>query len=193
MQEITIHRTEILSDKNYPLKEVHFTRKEGDGSEQEQTRELYFHGNAAATLLYHPERKTVILTRQFRLPVYLSDGGEGLLLEACAGLIDEGESPEESMRRELMEETGFEISQLERQCAAYSSPGFSTEKLFLYLARYTPAQKVEEGGGLEEEGEKLEVVEMTYAEAFRLLEAGSIADLKTITLLQCLRLRGEGV
>lgn len=189
-KKVEIRETKVLSDERYPLKLVRYALVAEDGTEREQKREIYDHGSAVTALLYNIEKRTVILTRQFRLPTFLSGNASGMLTEACAGLVEEGETPEETMRREIEEETGYVIGAVEKLYEAYTSPGFSTEKVHFYLASYRDDEKKKKGGGLAEEGEDIEVLELPFDQAFRQLEQGLIGDVKAIVLLQALRLRG---
>jgi nudix-type nucleoside diphosphatase (YffH/AdpP family) len=149
---------------------------------------VYDHGNAVAVLLYNKQKGTVLLTRQFRLPAYLNDG-EGMLLEACAGLVENGEEPEATMKREIKEEMGYEIEQLQKIFEVYSSPGSLKELLFLFVGEYDQQQKVADGGGLKDEGEDIEVVEMPLAEAIEKASSGQIRDAKTVILILWLHQR----
>jgi nudix-type nucleoside diphosphatase (YffH/AdpP family) len=132
---------------------------------------------------------TVILTRQFRLPTFVNGNADGMLIEACAGLLDK-DNAEDAIRRETEEETGYKVSALQKVYEAYMSPGSVTEILYFFIAEYTPSMKVHEGGGLEHEQEEIEVLEIGFEEALRMVERGEIRDGKTIMLLQAVRLRG---
>lgn len=187
---VRILKKEVLSEKRYPLLEVQFERQMSSGDWVKDQREVYDHGDAVAALLYNVEEGTVVLTSQFRLPVFLHEGGSGILVEATAGLMEKGEAPEETMKREITEETGFEISALEKVYEGYSSAGFSTERLHLFLGSCKKGDRKSEGGGLKDEGESITVLEIPYGKALEKLDRGEIRDLKTIVLLQCLRLRG---
>jgi len=185
-KQINILDKKVLSDKKYTLSEVHFRVGDGRG----QRKEVYYRGNSAAVLLYNRENKTVILTRQLRLPTYLNGNSDGQLLEACAGMIDAGESPETCIRREAIEETGYLLEDLEQVCTCYMSPASVTEKMTLYIAAYTAASRIATGGGLQEEHEDIEVLEMAYDKAFAMIGSGEICDAKTIILLLHLRAYG---
>ncbi|KKC35052.1 hypothetical protein WH87_17960 [Devosia epidermidihirudinis] len=158
-----------------------------DGTRQSVLREVYDHGSAAAVLLHAPATDTVILTRQFRLPPHLN-GDPAWMIEAPAGLLD-GEAPAIAARREAIEETGYEPAELQFLFDAYMSPGSLTEKCACFLARYTPGQKVAEGGGLAAEGEDIEVFELTVDAAMAMVGSGEICDAKTILMLQALVLQ----
>jgi GDP-mannose pyrophosphatase NudK len=184
MANVKITKTEILSDEHFTLKKISFDLQKEDGNWHSNSREVFDHGNAAAALLYNKDKKTIILTEQFRLPTYINGNSSGMLLEAPAGLLDEGEDPADTMKREITEETGYEISDVRKVYEAYTSAGSITELLYLYIAEYKEHQKTSEGGGLKEEGEHIKVIEMPFNEAIGLLEQGKIRDAKTIILLQ---------
>lgn len=179
---VRIVNTQTLSDDWYLLKKYTFDFQRRDGSWQRLNREAYDHGDGAALLLYNRERQSVVLTRQFRLPAFVN-GSDGMLIEVAAGLL-EGEQPEERIRKEAEEETGYRIDKVEKVFEAWMSPGSVTEKLHLFVAEYQPADQVSPGGGLQEEGEDLEVLEMSFSEALQAMKAGTINDAKTIMLLQ---------
>ncbi len=184
--KIKITSTEILSSNWYTLKKVTYKYFK-DGEWKEQTREAYDRGNGATILLYNKENKTVILTRQFRLPSFINGNDTGMLIEACAGLLDK-DNPEDCIRRETEEETGYKISQVKKIFEAYMSPGSVTEMLHFFIAEYAASMKVSEGGGVEEEQEHIDVLEMTIDEAFNMIATGEIKDAKTIILLQYAKL-----
>lgn len=186
-QKIKIVNSEILSDNWYTLKKItyEFLR---NGVKETQSREAYDRGNGAAILLYNKASKTVILTRQFRLPTFINGNPTGMLIEACAGLLDK-DNPEDAIKRETEEETGYKIAAVEKVMEAYMSPGSVTEILYFFIAEYTHSMKVNEGGGLKEEQENIEVLEMSVDEAMQKVNTGEIRDAKTIMLLQYVRLR----
>ena len=181
--------TEILSDNWYTLKKVTYDYQKKDGTWESQSREAYDRGNGAVILLYHPDRKTVILTRQFRAPTYLNGNPTGMLIEACAGLLDQA-TPEERIRKETEEETGYRITSVRKILEAYMSPGSVTEILYFFVAEYSDQMKVSGGGGVETEQEEIEVLELTIDDALTMIEQGEIQDAKTIMLLQYVRLHG---
>ncbi|MBW5446428.1 GDP-mannose pyrophosphatase NudK [Cohnella sp. CFH 77786] len=181
--KIRIVNEEILSDNWYVLKKITYMSEAKDGSWVSQSRESYDRGNGATILLYNRERQTVILTRQFRIPTYLNGNESGMLIEACAGLLDK-ESAEDSIRREAEEETGYRVDNVRKIGEAYMSPGSVTEILHFFVAEYTPAMKVGEGGGVEDEQEHIEVLEYPLQQALKMIENGEIKDAKTIMLLQ---------
>ncbi|QBR50847.1 GDP-mannose pyrophosphatase [Erwinia sp. QL-Z3] len=179
--EVRIVNEKILSDDWYSLKKYTFDIQRRNGDWQQQTREVYDRGNGATVLLYNRERETVILTRQFRFPVFMN-GHEGYLIEAAAGLLDNMD-PERRIKAEAEEETGFKISTVQKVFEAYMSPGSVTEKLYFYIAEYDAGDKTSAGGGIEAEGEDIEVLEMPLKDALAAVENGLIVDGKTIMLL----------
>ena len=187
IDNITITKREILSDNWYTLRKITYTYTKPDGSTHTQSREAYDRGNGAAIMLYNKEQKTVILTRQFRLPTYINGNESGLMIEACAGLLDK-ENPEECIIRETQEDTGYKISGAQKIFEAYMSPGSVTEILYFFIAEYSKEMKVDEGGGAEHEEENIEVLEVPMKEAMQMIADGQIKDAKTIMLLQHLRL-----
>lgn len=186
--EIRIIESKILSDDWYSLKKYTFELQRQNGEWQRQNREVYDRGNGATILLYNRERKTVILTRQFRFPVFMN-GHDGYLIEAAAGLLDNMD-PESRIKAEAEEETGFQVSHVEKVFEAYMSPGSVTEKLYFYIAEYVAGDKVGAGGGIEAEGEDIEVLEMPLEAALAAVESGLIVDGKTIMLLYHVALKG---
>ena len=190
MAQVKINDAKVLSNEHYTLKQIDYELQKKNGEWENQKREVFDHGNAVTALLYNKEHKTVILTRQFRIATYVNGNKDGMLTETCAGLIDKNESPEETIKREIKEETGYAIDQVEQVYKAYSSAGSLTELLYFYVASYSKEQKVTEGGGLEKEGEDVEVLEMPFEDAIQMLERGEIQDAKTIILLQYARLKG---
>lgn len=181
--KITIQKTELLSDNWYILNKVTFDYQKTDNSIITQQREVYDRGNGAAILLYNKTNKTIILTRQFRLPTYLNGNKSGMMVEVCAGLLDQDE-PEQCIIRETEEETGYRVSKVKKIMETYMSPGAITEILYLFIAEYDASMKVSEGGGLEHEQENIEVIEMPFDQAFDRIETGELKDAKTIMLLQ---------
>ena len=181
--KVKIKQTELLSDNWYLLNKVTFDFLRKDGVWITQKREVYDRGNGAGILLYNREQKTIILTRQFRLPAYLNGNETGMMVEVCAGLLDK-DHPEQCIIRETEEETGYHIKSVQKIMETFMSPGAVTEILHLYVGEYDASMKVHEGGGLEHEQEEIEVIEMTFAEAYNRIATGEIRDAKTIMLLQ---------
>lgn len=187
MEQIKIISEELLSDNWYTLKKYTYEIVKGNGSRQKQTREVYDRGNGAAILLFNREFKTVILTRQFRLPSFVNGNKKGLLIEACAGLLDQ-DNPEEAIKRETEEETGYRIKEVKKIFEAYMSPGSVSEILYFFIAEYTQSMKVHEGGGIVQEQEDIEVIETGFDRALNMIETGEIRDAKTIMLLQYMQI-----
>ncbi|ALB53977.1 GDP-mannose pyrophosphatase YffH [Cronobacter universalis NCTC 9529] len=181
-EKVRIVETQTLSDDWYLLKKYTFDYQRRDGQWQRQSREAYDRGNGATILLYNRAERCVILTRQFRLPVFLN-GYDGLLTETAAGLLDEAD-PETRIRAEAEEETGYLVDNVEKVFEAYMSPGSVTEKLYFFTGEYDPARRSGAGGGVAEEGEDIEVVKMPIDDALRAVRDGEIVDAKTIMLLQ---------
>lgn len=180
---VKIQKTEVLSDNWYTLRKVTYQYQKKNGEWETQAREAYDRGNGATILLYNKEKKTVILTRQFRLPSYVNGNESGMLIEACAGLLDK-DNPEDCIRKETEEETGYRISKVQKVFESYMSPGSVTEILYFFVAEYDHAMKVSDGGGLDEEQENIEVMELKFDDAFQMIYTGEIQDGKTIMLLQ---------
>ncbi|MBC3542125.1 GDP-mannose pyrophosphatase NudK [Rufibacter sediminis] len=176
-------RKELLSNNWYTLHKVTFDYRKPDGTWETQTREAYDRGNGACIFLYNRSSNNILLTRQFRMPTYLNGNADGLLVETCAGLLD-NDNPEDCIRRETEEETGYQVSEVRKVFEAYMSPGSVTEKLYFFVAEYSKDMKVTEGGGHAEEQENIEVLELPFAEALHMMNTGEIRDAKTIMLLQ---------
>ncbi|TDB67561.1 GDP-mannose pyrophosphatase NudK [Arundinibacter roseus] len=187
INHVKILDTQVLSDNWYVLRKITYEYFKKDGSRHVQTREAYDRGNGATILLYNPQLGTVILTRQFRLPTFVNGNNDGMMIEACAGLLDK-DNPEDCIRRETQEETGYKISDIRKVFEAYMSPGSVTEILYFFIAEYSKEMKVNEGGGLQDEEENIEVLEIDYEQALKMLQTGEIKDAKTIMLLQYLRI-----
>jgi len=187
IDNVKILKTEILSDNWYILKKITYEYTKKDGSVQTQTREAYDRGNGATILLYNKAQGTVILTRQFRLPTYINGNTNGMLIEACAGLLDK-DNPEDCIRRETEEETGYKIKDVRKVFEAYMSPGSVTEILYFFVAEYSKEMKVADGGGVAHEEENIEVMEIGIDQAMAMVQTGDIKDGKTIMLLQYVKL-----
>jgi len=188
IDKVKILNTEILSNNWYTLKKITYEYLKSDGTLQTQTREAYDRGNGAAILLYNTKQKTVILTRQFRLPSFINGNSTGMLIEACAGLLDK-DNPEDCIKRETEEETGYKVTHVRKIFEAYMSPGSVTEILYFFIAEYSEDMKVHDGGGVEHEEENIEVLEISVQKAMDMIESGEIKDAKTIMLLQYVRLK----
>jgi GDP-mannose pyrophosphatase NudK len=190
MAQVKIKKEKVLSDEHTTLKSIEFDMQKKNGEWETQTREVFDHGNAATVLLYNPDEKTVLLTKQFRIATYVNGNSTGMLIETPAGLLEEGEAPEKTMIREIKEETGYDVNEVKKVYEAYSSAGAFTELIHFYVASYRKDQKVAKGGGLEEEGEEIKVMEVPFAQAFRMMESGEIKDAKTILLLLHAKVKG---
>ena len=186
---VRIVEERLLSDNWYTLKTTAFDWLRRDGHWQRQHRETYDRGNGAVLLLYNAARATVVLTRQFRLPAYVNGCADGMLIEACAGLLD-GQDPQTCIQREAAEETGYLIRAPRQVFEAYMSPGSVTEKLHFFIAEYEAQDRVSAGGGEAGEGEDIEVLELPLSEALAMVASGAIQDGKTIMLLQHVALSG---
>ncbi|MDX0847225.1 NUDIX domain-containing protein [Sinorhizobium medicae] len=180
--KVRVEDVTTLSDDWYVLKKTTFSYLRSDGTWQRQSRETYDRGNGATILLYDPHRRTVLLTRQFRYPAF-ANGHDDLLIETPAGLLDDA-SPEDRIRAEVEEETGYRVSNVRRVFDAFMSPGSVTERLHFFIGSYSSADQVSEGGGNAEEGEDIERLEPTIEEALEMIQDGRIRDGKTIMLLQ---------
>lgn len=175
-------KTEVLSDNWYTLRKITFDFLQKNGEWQTQSREAYDRGNGAVILLYNNESKTVILTKQFRMPTFVNGNPDGMLIEACAGLLD-ADNPEDCIRKETQEETGYEIKDVQKIFELYMSPGSVTEILHFFVASYTKDQQINEGGGADE-GEEIDVLELDFNKALDMVQTGEIKDAKTVILLQ---------
>jgi GDP-mannose pyrophosphatase NudK len=187
IDQIEILNTEVLSDSWYILKKITYEYLKKDGTREIQSREAYDRGNGANILLYNKEQRTVILTRQFRMPTYVNGNESGMLIESCAGLLDK-DNAEECIRRETEEETGYKVANIRKIFESYMSPGSVTEILYFFIAAYTKEMKANEGGGVESEQENIEVLEIDIEEAMAMIESAEIKDGKTIMLLQYIKL-----
>jgi nudix-type nucleoside diphosphatase (YffH/AdpP family) len=187
--DIVLTDVELLASGWHVLRKTTLDRRRSDGEWVTEQRETYDRGNGATMLLHDVERRTVLLTRQFRYPVYVNGHPDGLLIEAAAGLLDD-DAPEVAVRREVAEELGVSVGEVQHVFDVYMSPGSVTERLHFFAAPYRPVDRTTAGGGLEEEGEDIEVVELDFDEALDMIDDGRIADAKTIMLLQWAALRG---
>ena len=185
-ERIRLHEPVILSDNWYTLRKFTFDYQRKNDTWETQSREAYDRGNGATILLHNPAADTVILTRQFRLPTFVNGNPTGMLIETCAGLLDD-EHPDAAILRETEEETGYQLTAVQKVMEAYMSPGSVTERLFFYLAEYSPATEQRGGGGIEEE--EIEVLELPLLQVLNMVTTGEIQDGKTIMLLQYLRLQ----
>ncbi|MFD3529986.1 NUDIX domain-containing protein [Streptomyces sp. NPDC058664] len=187
--DVVVRDVELTSQGWHVLRRTTFDYRRRDGRWETQQRETYDRGDGAVVLPYDAERGLVLLTRQFRYPAYVNGHPDGMLVEAAAGLLDD-DDPLDAVRREAAEELGVTLGPLTHVLDAYMSPGSVTERLHFYAAPYTPADRDGSGGGLEEEGEDIEVLELSFADALAMVRDGHIADGKTILLLQWAALHG---
>ncbi|MFN2561750.1 MAG: NUDIX domain-containing protein [Jatrophihabitans sp.] len=186
---VRIRDVEITSNGWHVLRRTTFDYLRADGTSETQQRETYDRGNGATILLYDADRRTVLLTRQFRYPAYVNDHPDGMLIEAAAGLLDD-DDPETAIRREASEELGVAVGPLEHIYDVYMSPGSVTERVHFYAASYRPTDRTGAGGGVEAEGEDIEVLELDFDDALAMIADGRIVDGKTIMLLQWAGLGG---
>jgi nudix-type nucleoside diphosphatase (YffH/AdpP family) len=180
---VKIIEEKVLSNNWYVLKKIIFEYRNKQGEWQTQAREAYDRGNGATILLFNKENQTVVLTEQFRMPTYINGNDSGMLIEACAGLLDK-DNPEDCIRRETEEETGYRIGEVKKVFEAYMSPGSVTEILYFFVAEYSKAMKVNDGGGAAGEQENIDVLEIDFKKAIEMINTGKIKDGKTIMLLQ---------
>ncbi len=179
---VRVQKIETLADNWYILRKATYDFLRNDGTWQTQTREAYDRGNGATILLYNRDRRTVILTRQFRYPAF-SNGYDDLLIETPAGLLDD-QSPEESIRKETVEETGYQVDHVRKIFDVFMSPGSVTERVHFFVAEYDHGARQEPGGGLHHEGEDIDTLELPFDDAYQMILDGRIKDAKTIMLLQ---------
>ncbi|MGP1990407.1 GDP-mannose pyrophosphatase NudK [Zobellia laminariae] len=176
-------KKEVLSDNWYTLNKYVYEYQKEDGSWETQQREAYDRGNGAAILLYNQKKGTVVLTKQFRMPTYVNGNHSGMMIEVCAGLLD-GDNPEDCIRKEVEEETGYKIENVKKVFESYMSPGSVTEILHFFVGAYEEKMKIGDGGGAEDETENIEVLEYPFDVAMAMISSGEIKDAKTILLLQ---------
>jgi GDP-mannose pyrophosphatase NudK len=186
---IRVHSIDVLSDNWYVLRKATFDYRRPDGTWQRQSREVYDRGNGAAILLYNRQKNSVVLTRQFRFPTYVNGNTDGMLIEVCAGLLDQ-DDPVTCIRREAQEETGYRVSEVRQVFETFMSPGSVSERLFMFVGEYAPHDRVGAGGGEVHEGEDIEVLELPFPEALAMVRSGEIRDAKTVMLLQHAQLEG---
>ena len=180
-------QNQLLSDNWYVLRKYTYDLIKRNGERQPQSREVYDRGNGATILLYNRPKKTVLLIRQFRMPTYVNGNPTGMLLETCAGLLD-NDSPEDCIRKEAIEETGFAVGKVDKLFEAYMTPGSVTEIVHFFAAEYDESQRQNAGGGVEDED--IDVLEVPFTEALAMIKDGRIRDGKTIMLLQYAQIQG---
>lgn len=187
-ERIKIKETKILSNNWYTLKKITFDYLNKNEEWIEQSREAYDRGNGAVILLYNTEKQSVILTKQFRMPTFINGNSDGMLIEACAGLLD-AEDPLTAILRETEEETGYKLTHVEKVYECYMSPGSVTEILYFFIGEYSANTEKLEGGGID--NEDIEVLEVPFSNAIKMIKSGEIKDAKTIMLLQYLALENK--
>jgi nudix-type nucleoside diphosphatase (YffH/AdpP family) len=180
---VKINKVKNLANDWYKLDKVTFKYKTKKGTWVTQNRECYDRGDGAAILLYNTTKKTVILTKQFRMPTYLNENKNGMMIEVCAGLLDE-DDPITCIKKEAEEETGYQIQNPIKLFEIYSTPGAVTEKIHYFIAEYTEKMKISEGGGVASETEEIEVLELDFKKVLNMISTGEICDAKTVILLQ---------
>ncbi|WP_455425356.1 GDP-mannose pyrophosphatase NudK [Dryocola sp. LX212] len=185
--QIEVIKDKILSDNYFILRNITYDLSRNNSEAIRHKREVYDRGNGATMMLYNREKKTVVLTRQFRVATWVNGNPDGMLIETCAGLLDADE-PEVCARKEAMEETGYLVGEVEKLFELYMSPGGVTELIHFYMAEYSDAQREFAGGGVEDED--IDVLEMPFTQALAMVKSGEIRDGKTVILLQQLQLRG---
>ncbi len=181
--KITITNKEILANNWYTLRKITFDYQKKNGNSETQVREAYDRGNGATILLYNKSNKNIILTRQFRMPTYLNGNETGMMIEACAGLLDK-DNAEDCIKRETEEETGYKVTDVRKIFEVYMSPGSVTEIVHFFVGEYTNEMKISDGGGIDSEQENIEVIEISFEKAYQMIASGEIKDAKTIMLLQ---------
>lgn len=188
--DVEVKDVKVVSDEFGVVAQTTFAHRRRDGEWQTQQRETYDRGNGTVILPYDRARGTVLLTRQFRYPAFLNGHPDGMLIEAAAGQIDEGEDAVTTIKRETCEELGVDVNDVEHIMDLFVSPGAITERQHLFAAPYSDSTRTGDGGGLQDEGEDIEVLEVAFDEALAMVEDGRIVDLKTVALLQWAALRG---
>ena len=187
--KIKITNTEVLANNWYTLRKITFDYQKKDKTWETQVREAYDRGNGATILLYNKTNQTIMLTRQFRMPTYLNGNETGMMIEACAGLLDQ-DNAEDCIKRETEEETGYQVKDVRKIFEVYMSPGSVTEIVHFFVGEYTKDMKVNDGGGVADEQENIEVLEFPFQQAYDMIASGEIKDAKTIMLLQYAKING---
>ena len=184
---INIIKDKILSENWFLLRNMTYELTRSDGSVVRHRREVYDRGNGATILLYNRHKQTVVLVRQFRIATWINGNEDGMLIETCAGLLDSDE-PEECVRKEAIEETGFEVGEVRKLFELFMSPGGVTELIYFFIAEYNDTQRANGGGGVDDED--IEVLELPYNRALEMMANGEIRDGKAVILLQYLQTSG---
>lgn len=185
--KIDLIKDKILSDNYFLLRNMTYDLTRENGEVVRHKREVYDRGNGATVMLYNRDKKTVVLIRQFRVATWVNDNPDGMLIETCAGLLDD-DAPDVCVRKEAIEETGFAVSEVRKVFELYMSPGGVTELIHFFVAEYSDAHRANAGGGIEDE--EIEVLEMPFTEALEKVKTGEIRDGKTVILLQYLQTSG---
>ncbi len=184
---INVIKDKILSENWFLLRNMTYELTRSDGSVVRHRREVYDRGNGATILLYNRHKQTVVLVRQFRIATWINGNEDGMLIETCAGLLDSDE-PEECVRKEAIEETGFEVGEVRKLFELFMSPGGVTELIYFFIAEYNDTQRANDGGGVDDED--IEVLELPYHRALEMMANGEIRDGKAVILLQYLQTSG---
>lgn len=184
---INVIKDKILSENWFVLRKMTYELTRSDGSVVRHRREVYDRGNGATILLYNRHKQTVVLVRQFRIATWINGNEDGMLIETCAGLLDSDE-PEECVRKEAIEETGFEVGEVRKLFELFMSPGGVTELIYFFIAEYDDTQRANDGGGVDDED--IEVLELPYHRALEMMANGEIRDGKAVILLQYLQTSG---
>lgn len=184
---INVIKDKILSENWFVLRNMTYELTRSDGSVVRHRREVYDRGNGATILLYNRHKQTVVLVRQFRIATWINGNEDGMLIETCAGLLDSDE-PEECVRKEAIEETGFEVGEVRKVFELFMSPGGVTELIYFFIAEYDDTQRANDGGGVDDED--IEVLELPYHRALEMMANGEIRDGKAVILLQYLQTSG---
>ncbi len=184
---INVIKDKILSENWFVLRNMTYELTRSDGSVVRHRREVYDRGNGATILLYNRHKQTVVLVRQFRIATWINGNEDGMLIETCAGLLDSDE-PEECVRKEAIEETGFEVGEVRKLFELFMSPGGVTELIYFFIAEYSDTQRANDGGGVDDE--EIEVLELPFQQALEMMANGEIRDGKAVILLQYLQTSG---
>ncbi|WP_312278696.1 GDP-mannose pyrophosphatase NudK [Kosakonia cowanii] len=185
--KISVIKDKILSENYFVLRNITYDLTRQNGEVIRHKREVYDRGNGATILLYNREKQSVVLIRQFRIASWVNGNESGMLIEACAGLLDDDE-PEVCIRKEAVEETGYEVGEVRKVFELYMSPGGVTEIVHFFVAEYSDAQRANNGGGVEDED--IEVLELPFEQALAMVASGEIRDGKAVILLQYLQTSG---
>lgn len=184
---INVIKNKILSENYFVLRNITYDLTQRDGQVVQHKREVYDRGNGATVLLYNSQKQSVVLVRQFRIATWVNGNADGMLIETCAGLLDSDE-PEECVRKEAIEETGFEVGEVRKLFELFMSPGGVTELIHFFIAEYNDTQRANDGGGVDDE--EIEVLELPYHRALEMMANGEIRDGKAVILLQYLQTSG---